>query len=304
MQLQPGCRVGIDMGGTKIAGVMLGPDDEMLAEFRAPTPRDHYEATIETVGVVIAEVEKMAGARGTVGIGMPGSLSPVTGLVQNSNSVWLNRKPLAEDMERILGRPLRFSNDANCFALSEAADGAGAGARAVFGVILGTGCGGGLVFDGKIIDGPNRCGGEWGHTPLPWQTQEEYPGPTHWCGRVGCLELWISGTGMSRDHLERTGQDLPAIEIAALAPTDPAARETLDRHASRLARGLAMMTSIFDPDVIVLGGGLSQMPHLYREVPPLMAPYVFADHPIVNIVPPRYGDASGVRGAARLWEKA
>ncbi|ESR23589.1 ROK family protein [Lutibaculum baratangense] len=303
MELKPGCRVGIDMGGTKIAGVMLGADDEILSEFRAPTPRDHYEQTVETIAIVIAEVERMAGASGTVGIGMPGSLSPVSGLVQNSNSVWLNQKPLAQDAERVIGRPLRFSNDANCFALSEAVDGAAAGARGVFGVILGTGCGGGLVFNGQIVEGPNRCGGEWGHTPLPWPSEDEFPGPTCWCGRPGCMELWLSGTGLALDHLNRTGENLPAIEVARKAPTDAAARATLDRHVSRLARGLSMMTNIFDPDMIVLGGGLSQMPHLYEEVPPLMEKWVFADEPKVRIVPPRYGDASGVRGAARLWEK-
>jgi fructokinase len=234
---------------------------------------------------------------------MPGSLSPKTRLVQNANSTWLNGRPFARDLEASLARPIRLANDANCFALSEAADGAAAGASIVFGVILGTGCGGGLVHRGRIIDGPRGIGGEWGHNPLPWTKADEHPGPSCWCGRSGCMETWVSGPAISADHARATGETLTVEEIARRAGLkDAAALATFDRHASRLARGLAAMINAFDPEVIVLGGGISQLAHLYADLPRLIGPHIFADDTHVTIRPPKWGDASGARGAARLWE--
>jgi fructokinase len=295
-------RIGIDLGGTKIAGIALAPDGGTRAEARIVAPQGDYQATLQAIGETVAQLESMAGARGSVGVGMPGSLSPVTGRVQNSNSTWLNGRALSQDLVALLERPVRFANDANCFALSEAVDGAGQKARSVFGVILGTGCGGGLVFERRLIDGPRSIGGEWGHNPLPWMTAEEFPGPRCWCGRIGCMEVWVSGTALAADHLRVTGNRLRAEEIAAdAARGDPSCQATLERHAGRLARGLAHVINIFDPEVIVLGGGLSNLSHLYSVVPALAAPHVFADRATVDIRPPRWGDASGVRGAAWLW---
>ncbi|MDX2201874.1 MAG: ROK family protein [Hyphomicrobiaceae bacterium] len=297
-------RVGIDLGGTKIAGVVLGSGGAVLAERRIPAPRGDYATTVRTLADLAGDLAQAAGADALpgIGIGMPGSISPRTGLVQNANSVWLNGRPFAQDLEAAMGCPVRLANDANCFALSEAVDGAGAGARSVFGVILGTGCGGGLVFEGRLIDGPRGIGGEWGHNPLPWAGPDEHPGNRCWCGRLGCMETWLSGTGLEADHQRATGLALTAVEIAARAGGgDAAAQASLDRHAGRLARGLAHVVNIFDPHVIVLGGGLSNLPHLYRVVPDLMRPYVFSDAGAVAVLPPRWGDASGVRGAAWLW---
>lgn len=299
----PTVRVGIDLGGTKIAGIALGPDGTTVAEHRIPAPRHDYDATLRAVGEMVATLEQRTNASGTVGIGMPGSISPASGLVQNANSTWLNGRPFARDLEARLGRPVRLANDANCFALSEAVDGAGAGAPSVFGVILGTGCGGGLVFNGRLIDGPRGIGGEWGHNPLPWAKADEHPGPRCWCGRSGCMETWVSGPGLEAEHRRMTGSQLPSQEIAARAGEgDAPARASLDRHASRLARGLAHVINIFDPHVIVLGGGLSQLAHLYAELPDLIIPHVFAERAEVEVRPPRWGDASGVRGAAWLWD--
>ena len=265
-------------------------------------PRLDYGATLKAIGEVVARLEKDSGGHGSIGIGMPGSAAPVDGLVQNANSTWLNGRPFGRDLEALLGRPVRLANDANCFALSEAVDGAGAGASSVLGVILGTGCGGGLVFRGDLIDGPLGIGGEWGHNPLPWATPDEIPGPRCWCGRHGCLETWVSGPGLEADHARTTGERLTGTEIAARAGRgDAAARATLDRHAGRLARGLAHVINIFDPYIVVLGGGLSCLPHLYAELPDRIAPHLFAAHPRVAVKPPRWGDASGVRGAAWLW---
>ena len=300
-------RVGVDLGGTKIAGVALGPGGRALAEHRMPAPRHDYGATIRAIGEMVRALEEGAGGQnsvgGSIGIGIPGSVAPASGLVQNANSTWLNGKPFQRDLEAHLGRPVRLANDANCFALSEAVDGAGAGARGVFGVILGTGCGGGLVRDGALIDGPRGIGGEWGHNPLPWASAGEHPGPKCWCGRVGCIETWVSGPGLEADHARATGERIGAEEIGAHAASgDAAARATLDRHASRLARGLAHVINIFDPDVIVLGGGLSKLAHLYDVLPELAAPHVFAEPAQVVVKPPVWGDAGGVRGAAWLWE--
>jgi len=300
--MDPGFRLGIDLGGTKIEGLLLSPDGAELARHRIPAPRGSYEATIEAVAGLVDRVEEAAGRRGSIGIGIPGSPSPRTGMMRNANSTWLNGRPLGADLETRLGRPVRLANDANCFALSEAVDGAGAGARSVFGVILGTGCGGGFVHEGRLVDGAHGIGGEWGHNPLPWSKPDEHPGPQCWCGRHGCMEVWVSGPAVANDHARVTGETFPADEIARRAGHgDAAARRTLDRHASRLARGLAAIINVFDPEVIVLGGGLSQLGHLYAELPALVAPHVFSDHVEVRIRPPKWGDASGVRGAARLW---
>ena len=297
-------RLGIDLGGTKIAGVALGPDGAVVAEHRIPAPRHDYAATLRAVGEMVTVLEQQAGERGSIGIGMPGSISPASNLVQNANSTWLNGRPFARDVEAHLGRPVRIANDANCFALSEAVDGAGAGAASVFGVILGTGCGGGLVFDNRLIDGPRGIGGEWGHNPLPWATGNEHPGPRCWCGRHGCMETWVSGPGLEADHERTAGEKLASEEIGARARrADPHALASLDRHAGRLARGLAHVVNIIDPHVIVLGGGLSQLSHLYEQLPDRMAPYIFAERAQITVRPPRWGDASGVRGAAWLWEK-
>jgi fructokinase len=297
-------RLGIDLGGSKIAGVVLGPDGAELAQHRMPAPRHDYAATLSAIGEVVAALEHMAGGQGTIGIGMPGSISPASGLVQNANSTWLNGRPFARDLEVHLGRPLRLANDANCFALSEAVDGAGAGVPSVLGVILGTGCGGGLVCGGQLIDGPRRIGGEWGHNPLPWSSAEEHPGPLCWCGRRGCMEAWVSGPGLEADHTRVSGEVLASADIAARADAgDARAQASLDRHASRLARGLAHVINICDPHIVVLGGGLSNLAHLYRVLPGLIAQHVFADQAKVTVAPPRWGDASGVRGAAWLWER-
>jgi len=294
--------LGIDLGGTKIAAIVLNHDGEILAKRRIPAPRGSYRKTVEAIGELVISLDRQAGKNSGIGIGIPGSISPVTGCVQNANSTWLNEKPFKQDVEELLQRPVRMANDANCFALSEAVDGAGAGATSVFGVILGTGCGGGLSINGNILDGPNGISGEWGHNPLPWPDQHENPGPRCWCGRRGCMETWVSGPGLSADHKRRSGQNYTAEEIAARAAKGEAdARRTLDRHVSRLARGLAMVVNIIDPERIVLGGGLSAMDHLYDELPALMQPYLFCKEAALRILPPHHGPDSGVRGAAWLW---
>ncbi|MEL6373737.1 MAG: ROK family protein [Pseudomonadota bacterium] len=304
-QAPPLARLGIDLGGTKIEGAVLAPDGTVLARQRIATPRDDYRATLHALAALCDTLDPPA-APGTrrlaLGLGMPGSLDPATGLVQNANSTWLNGQPLARDAQAITGRPVRTANDADCFALSEARDGAAAGARIVFGVILGTGVGGAIVVDGRLLAGPRAIAGEWGHTPLPAPRDDERPGPRCWCGRYGCLEAWLSGPALARDHANHTGEAANAEEIAARASNgDATARATLTRHVDRLARGLAVVVNLIDPDVIVLGGGLSAMGHLYRELPPLILPHLFCDSPNITVRPPRHGDASGVRGAAWLW---
>jgi fructokinase len=295
-------RIGIDIGGTKIEGVVLGPDGTALANRRVATPRHDYHATIHVICNLVHALEAETKAGQSIGIGLPGSVSPRTGLMQNANSTWLNGRPLNTDLATALGRPVRMANDANCFALSEAQDGAGAGANVVFGVILGTGCGGGLVVGGRLIDGPRGIGGEWGHNSLPWPRGQERDPPMCWCGRPGCIEVWVSGPGLAADHERTTGDTLSGEDIVARAEAgEPAARATLDRHADRLARGLSHVVNLFDPDVIVLGGGLSQLMHLYEMLPERMRPWVLADDASVVVRPPQWGDASGVRGAARLW---
>lgn len=296
-------RIGIDVGGSKIAAVALRADAEIAPPERIATPQHDYDGVIAAIAGLVERLETELGDSGTVGIGMPGSISPATGLVQNANSTWLNGRPFAQDLERRLARPLRLANDANCLALSEAHDGAGKGARTVFGVILGTGCGGGIVTGGKVLTGRHGASGEWGHNPLPWADGQEFPGPACWCGRRGCLEAWLSGPALERQYADAAGQRLSAAAIAARAAGDDAvARGVLQRHAGRLARGLAHVVNVLDPDVIVLGGGLCNLAHLYEMLPGLMAPYIFADRPDPDIRPPRHGDISGVRGAARLWD--
>ncbi len=296
-------RSGVDLGGTKIEAVALAGDGREVVRRRVATPRGDYEATIETVAGLVLGIEREVGEPGTVGIGMPGAISPATGLVKNANSVWLNGRPLSRDLEVPLGRPLRFANDANCFALSEARDGAAAKARVVFGVILGTGTGGGIVVDGKVLTGPNAIAGEWGHNPMPWPRPGEWPGPPCYCGRTGCIETFLSGPGMSRDHEQATERRLSPREIVALAEGgDAGAEATLLRYEERLARALASVLNVLDPDVVVLGGGLSNLARLYESVPRLWAPWVFSDRVDTRVVPPKHGDSSGARGAAWLWD--
>jgi fructokinase len=295
-------RIGIDLGGTKIEGIVLDADGRVLARRRVPAPRDDYATTIRAIAELVEGFERDLGRRGTVGVGTPGAISPATGLVKNANSVWLNGRPLADDLERRLGRPIRVANDANCFTLSEARDGAAAGARVVFGVIVGTGTGGGLVADGRAWTGPNAIAGEWGHNPLPWPRDGEWPGPSCYCGKTGCIETFLSGPGLSRDHRQATAQAFDATEIAArAAQADPACEATLRRYEERMARALASVLNVLDPDVIVLGGGLSKLLRLYDAVPRLWGPHVFSDRVDTRLVPPAHGDASGVRGAAWLW---
>jgi fructokinase len=250
-------------------------------------------------------VEREAGERGTVGVGAPGSVSPATGRMRNANSTWLNGRTFREDLETALGRPVRLANDANCLALSEAVDGAGAGAAVVFAVILGTGCGGGLAVGGRLIEGASGIGGEWGHMPLPWPTADEAPGPACWCGLKGCMETWVSGTGLSRDHEARTGAKLTAEAIVEAARGgESAADASLEAYLDRLGRGLAVICDIVDPDVFVFGGGMSKTGEIYERLPARIAPHVFADGWGGRLAPARWGDASGVRGAARLWDEA
>jgi fructokinase len=294
-------RIGIDLGGTKIAGVALDDADREAARLRAATPRDDYAGTIAAIADMVAMLERAAGPARSVGVGTPGSCSRATGLMKNCNSTWLNGRPLSADLGAALGRPVRIANDANCFALSEATDGAARGAGVVFGVILGTGVGGGIVVSGRPLSGPNGVAGEWGHTPLPWPNDDERPGPACYCGRRGCVETFLSGPALAADHLRVTGTPLEATEIEALARgADAAARASLDRYVDRLARGLAVVIDVLDPDLIVLGGGLSNLEILYTEVPAAWGRWVFSDRVDTRLVRAVHGAASGVRGAARL----
>lgn len=295
-------RIGIDLGGTKVEALALGDDGEPLHRERLPTPRHDYEGTLAAIGELVRRCEAATGRTGTVGVGMPGAISPATGLVKNANSTWLNGQPFAEDLQRVLGRPVRFANDANCLALSEATDGAAAGAPVVFGVILGTGVGGGLVVSGNAVIGANAVGGEWGHNMLPWPEGEEYPGPACYCGLTGCIETWLSGPAFARDFLLRTGREADAAQVLAWAEAgDTEAEDAWQRYERRLARALAGLINIVDPDVIVAGGGLSNVGRLFTNVPALWDRWVFSDRVDTTFVPATYGDSSGVRGAAWLW---
>jgi len=292
-------RIGIDLGGTKIEIVLLGPDGAELLRERMATPPG-YDATLAGIAALVRVAEAKVGVAASVGIGIPGVISPETGLVKNANSIALNGHTFDRDISQALDREVRVENDANCFALSEAADGAGANHPVVFGVILGTGCGGGIVVHGRVIQGPNRIAGEWGHNPLPWPRPEEIPGPACFCGKHGCLETWVAGPSLARDCDGKGAHDASGISARAAAG-ETKAREALARHADRLARGLAQVVNLLDPDVIVLGGGLSNMAHLYPEIPPLLKRYVFSDVVETPIVRATHGDSSGVRGAAWLW---
>ena len=295
-------RIGIDLGGTKIEIVVLDEDGGELLRRRLATPQGDYAGTIQAVAQLVAESERDLGARGTVGVGTPGVISALSGNLKNSNSTWLNDQPLQRDLEQALGRAIRLANDANCFALSEAVDGAGAGADVVFGVILGTGVGGGIVVRHHVLTGANAIAGEWGHNPLPFCSAGDAPAPACYCGQHGCIETYLSGPGMGRDHLQHDGRrmDPPAI-VAAAEAGDAACEATLARYEDRLARALSNVINLLDPDVIVLGGGMSNIARLYRNVPRLWQPYVFSDQVATRLVPNRHGDSSGVRGAAWLW---
>lgn len=295
-------RIGVDFGGTKIEAAALAADGEVVARVRAPNP-GAYAPALETVRDLVAEAERAAGAHvPAIGVGIPGSLSPRTGLVRNANSVWLNGRTFREDLAAALDRPVRLANDANCLALSEASDGAAAGAPTVFAVIVGTGCGGGLVVDGAIVEGANGIGGEWGHMPLPWPTADETARAACWCGRPLCMELFVSGPGFEADHRLATGRDwrVPAIMQAA-RQSDAAAAAAFDRYVDRLGRGLAVVADIVDPDVFVFGGGVSNVFELYDRVRPVMAERMFSDVCETRLVQAKHGDSSGVRGAAWLW---
>jgi len=296
-------RIGIDLGGTKTELIALDNNGRERLRLRQPTPSGDYAATLKLMSDMVAQAEQELGVHATVGLGTPGAISRNGGRMQNCNSTCLNGMPLKQDIEALLGREVRMANDANCFALSEAVDGAGQGADVVFGIILGTGVGAGIVVRGQILTGANGISGEWGHNPLPPATQDERPGPTCYCGRSGCVETWLSGPGMAADHARINGDSLSAKEIATLATSgDTTCSATLVRYTERLARSLACVINILDPDVIVLGGGLSHIASLYEHVPTLWARHVFSDTVTTRLLPPRHGDSSGVRGAAWLWE--
>ena len=285
-------RIGVDLGGTKIEAIVLDERGREVFRKRVASPQGSYQATIDAISSLVRDA-----GEGSVGIGIPGTMSPATGLVKGANSTWLIGKPFRQDLEKALGRPVRMENDANCFALSEAVDGAGRGAKVVFGVILGTGVGGGIAMEGKVLTGLNAIAGEWGHNPLPAWTADDLPHPDCYCGRKGCIETYLSGPGLSRDHEKRTGKRLAAEEIVALGD------ESLSRYEERLARALGSVINLLDPDVIVLGGGMSNATRLYAEVPRLWGRYVFSDQVATRLERNVHGDSSGVRGAAWLWDK-
>lgn len=308
-------RIGIDLGGTKIEGIALDPAGTAVARRRVPTPRGDYAATVEAVAALAEQLELECARRGgpsgqagppaTVGVGMPGVISPATGLVKNANSTWLIGRPFGADLSARLGREVRCANDANCFALSEAVDGAAAGARSVFGVIVGTGTGGGIVVDGRVVTGANAIAGEWGHNPLPWPRDGEWPGPACYCGRTGCIETFLSGPGFARDVAAGlSGLPLDPAEIVARAAAgDVEAEQCVRRYEDRMARALASVINVLDPEVIVLGGGLSNIDRLFVNVPPVWKSYVFSDTVTTRLVKAAHCDSSGVRGAAWLWNR-
>jgi fructokinase len=300
-------RIGIDLGGTKIEGLVLDDAGAEKARMRVPTPATSYEEDLGAIVGLVTELERRAGGACSVGIAHPGAVSPATGLVKNANSTRLNGRPLHADLERALSREVRMANDANCFAVSEATDGAAEGCGIVFGVILGTGVGGGIVLDGRPLTGAQAIAGEWGHTPLPLPLDDERPGPRCYCGRAGCIETWLSGPRLQAEFAERTGRKLRATEIAeAAAAGDAEAAAQMELYCDRLARALSVVVNIVDPHAVVLGGGLSKMTLLYRRVPELWKRHIFSEpeHLVTRLLPPRYGDSSGVRGAAWLWPPA
>ena len=292
--------IGIDLGGTKIEALLLDTTGQALWRKRVATPQGQYQATLESLQALVLEAEQVAGQACSVGIGTPGAISPATGLMKNSNSTVLNGKPFKVDLEQLLQRPLAMANDANCFALSEATDGAAAGASVVFGVIVGTGTGAGVVVNGNVLLGANAIAGEWGHNPLPCSTPTELAGKPCYCGKQGCIETWLSGPSFEAQYTALSGEVLKAQQIVALAAQQAMAEQVVQAYSRRLAKSLAHVINILDPDVIVLGGGLSNIQRLYTDVPKLWGEYVFSDHVSTRLVPPHYGDASGVRGAAWL----
>jgi len=295
-------RIGVDLGGTKIEAVALATDGAVLARHRVATPQNDYTATVEQISLLVQEVEQTIGQRGSVGVGIPGALSTTSGLIKNANSTWLIGQPLDRDLVRALGRPVRMMNDANCLAVSEAADGAAAGLEVVFAVILGTGVGGGIVVAGRPLVGCNAIAGEWGHNPLPWQNAAEHPGPDCYCGKQGCIETFLSGPNLARDYRQAGGEEITARQLVSRAQAgEPAALAALARYEDRLARALALVINVLDPDAVVLGGGLSNVDRLYETVAALLPRYVFSDHVATRLVKARHGDSSGVFGAARLW---
>ena len=295
-------RIGVDLGGTKIEFIALERDGVELQRHRIATPRQDYDGTVRAIADGVKEMEKQLGRTATVGVGMPGTISTQTGLVKNANSTWLIGKPFDKDLSRALDREVRCSNDANCLAVSEATDGTGSGKHVVFAVIVGPGCGGGIAVDGRVHSGSNGVAGEWGHNTLPYMRAEEFPGPACYCGRNGCIETWISGTGLEKDYERATKTSLRGPEILARSDAgEPAALAALDRFEDRLARGLAGVINLLDPDVIVMGGGASQISRIYKNVPELLKQYVFGKEADTPLVPAKHGDSSGVRGAAWLW---
>jgi fructokinase len=295
-------RIGVDVGGTKIEAAALDSSNQVAARLRVPTPRGDYPATVEAVAGIVRAIERDTGRQGTVGVGMPGSISPTTGLIKGSNSVWMTGQPFRADLETALHRPVRCVNDANCLATSEAHDGAAAGASVVFAAVLGTGCGGGLALGGKVHEGRNTVAGEWGHNALPFRTGAELDQQSCFCGRSGCIETFLAGPAFEADYSARTGHPLPAAAIAELAASgDPTATEAFHTYEDRLARALGLVINLIDPDVIVLGGGISNIRHLYEAVPTLLARYTFGGECRTPILAAAHGDSSGVRGAARLW---
>ncbi|MDX9766268.1 MAG: ROK family protein [Ectothiorhodospiraceae bacterium] len=298
-------RIGIDLGGTKIEIAVLDAAGTVRLRRRVPTPQGDYDATLETVVRLVREAEVDVRAHCSVGVGTPGAVSPASGLMKNCNSVCLNGRPLRQDLEALLEREIRIANDADCFALSEAQDGAAAGLPVVFGVIVGTGTGAGIVVHGRLLSGPNAIAGEWGHNSLPWPLDDERPGRACYCGRNGCIETWLSGPGLALDHAERNGETLTTEVIVSRAEAGDAACEaTLARYEDRMARALAAVINVLDPHAVVLGGGMGRIARLYRSVPRLWGRYVFSDRVDTRLLAPLHGDSSGVRGAARLWDAA
>lgn len=295
-------RIGVDLGGTKIEALAIDRNGRELCRHRVPTPRFDYEATIRTVAAEVNKMEAETGLSGTVGVAIPGAISRKAGLVKNANSTWMNGRAFDRDLRLALGREVRVANDANCLAVSEATDGAGAGKPVVFAVILGTGCGGGIALNGRVHSGMNDVAGEWGHNPLPWPQDNEYPGPQCYCGKRGCVETWISGTGLEADYERATNVSLKGPEIISRSLAgEPSALAALDRYRNRLARSLAHVINLLDPDVIVLGGGLSRVECLYRDLSLTISDYVFGKEADTPILPAKHGDSSGIRGAAWLW---
>ncbi|MDH5424345.1 MAG: ROK family protein [Gammaproteobacteria bacterium] len=302
IEMNKNYRIGVDLGGTKIEAMVLNQQGREISRMRVATPKGDYRKILLTIADLVEEVENDLNEVATIGICTPGALSPATGLLKNSNTVCMNGKPVYKDLVSLLGREIRIANDANCFALSEAVDGAAAGAEVVFGVIVGTGTGGGIVINQKLLTGTHAIAGEWGHNPLPWPDEQEFTGPDCYCGKKGCIETYLSGPAITRDHQAHGGDKVSAEEIVELAALGfERAEETLCRYEERMAKSLASVINLLDPDVIVLGGGMSNIERLYTNVPKLLPAYVFSDEVHTSIVAPKFGDSSGVRGAAWLW---